>query len=45
MLIQPVQAPPIEGLDAQYSTFRGSPVKRLPVLRVFGATPAGLSIS
>lgn len=35
------QGTPVNGLDPQYSTFRGAPVKRVPVLRIFGATPAG----
>lgn len=32
---------PIKGVDVTFSEFRGSPVRRLPVVRVFGTTPAG----
>ncbi|XP_071956758.1 DNA polymerase zeta catalytic subunit-like [Antedon mediterranea] len=32
---------PIADLDITYSDFRGCDVKRVPVVRVFGATPAG----
>ncbi|XP_059153946.1 uncharacterized protein LOC131939568 isoform X2 [Physella acuta] len=35
------QAVPIPDLDPTYSEFRGTAVKRVPVLRVFGSTPAG----
>ncbi|XP_038059014.1 DNA polymerase zeta catalytic subunit-like [Patiria miniata] len=35
------QAQPIRDLDVAYSDFRGSEVKQVPVLRVFGATPLG----
>ncbi|XP_048842517.1 DNA polymerase zeta catalytic subunit isoform X1 [Brienomyrus brachyistius] len=34
-------ASPLEGLDVCYSDFRESDVKRVPVVRIFGATPAG----
>ncbi|KAG8444660.1 hypothetical protein GDO86_009719 [Hymenochirus boettgeri] len=34
-------ANPIPGLDVTKSHFRDSPVRRVPVVRVFGATPAG----
>ncbi|XP_071115137.1 uncharacterized protein [Haliotis cracherodii] len=34
-------APPIPGLDVTHSQFRGCDVRRVPVLRIFGATPAG----
>ncbi|XP_015242281.1 PREDICTED: DNA polymerase zeta catalytic subunit [Cyprinodon variegatus] len=32
---------PIKGLDVCYSEFRDSEVKKVPVVRIFGATPAG----
>ncbi|KAK7085885.1 hypothetical protein SK128_007274, partial [Halocaridina rubra] len=35
------QGLPVNNLDPLYSTFRGAPVKRVPILRIFGATPAG----
>ncbi|XP_039981481.1 DNA polymerase zeta catalytic subunit isoform X2 [Xiphias gladius] len=34
-------ARPIKDLDVCYSEFRESDVKRVPVVRIFGATPAG----
>ncbi|KAM4529024.1 DNA polymerase zeta catalytic subunit [Fundulus diaphanus] len=34
-------ASPIKGLDVCYSDFRESAVKKVPVVRIFGATPAG----
>ncbi|EDV19122.1 uncharacterized protein TRIADDRAFT_34124 [Trichoplax adhaerens] len=34
-------AKPIQKLDACYSDFRRCPTKRVPVVRIFGATPAG----
>ncbi|KAK6169216.1 hypothetical protein SNE40_020308 [Patella caerulea] len=34
-------ATPIPGLDVTRSDFRGTEVKKVPVLRIFGATPAG----
>lgn len=34
-------ASPIKDLDVCYSDFRESDVKKVPVVRVFGATPAG----
>jgi len=33
---------PIRELDACYSEFRESDVKKVPVVRIFGATPAGM---
>ena len=32
---------PLKNLDVCFSSFRSSPVEKVPVLRVFGATPAG----
>lgn len=37
-------APPLRELDPCYSDFRAAEVKRVPVVRVFGATPAGTEI-
>lgn len=34
-------ASPVRDLDVCYSEFRQSAVRRVPVVRVFGATPAG----
>ncbi|XP_041109581.1 DNA polymerase zeta catalytic subunit-like [Polyodon spathula] len=34
-------ANPLKDLDVCYSEFRENPVKRVPVVRIFGATPAG----
>ncbi|XP_069126103.1 uncharacterized protein [Argopecten irradians] len=35
------QASPVTDLDVQHSDFRGSDVYKVPVIRVYGATPAG----
>ncbi|KAK7493090.1 hypothetical protein BaRGS_00015611 [Batillaria attramentaria] len=35
------QAEPVPDLDVTYSSFRSADVKRVPILRIFGATPAG----
>lgn len=34
---------PMPGLDPCYSEFRKNDVKSVPVFRVFGSTPAGMS--
>ncbi|XP_021851160.2 DNA polymerase zeta catalytic subunit isoform X3 [Spinacia oleracea] len=34
-------APPIPDFDISYSSFQGENVKEVPVIRIFGATPAG----
>lgn len=34
-------ASPVKDLDVCYSEFRKSDVKKVPVVRIFGATPAG----
>ena len=38
-------APPLRGLDVQYADQRGAEVKKVPVVRIFGATPAGNVLS
>jgi DNA polymerase zeta len=37
-------SPPIPELDAGYSEFRGTEVKQVPVIRVFGSTITGIII-
>lgn len=32
---------PVRGLDVQYADQRGTEVKKVPVVRIFGSTPAG----
>lgn len=34
-------APPIPGYDIGYSSFQGGKVNEVPVIRVYGSTPAG----
>lgn len=34
-------APPIPGIDISYSSFQGGKVNEVPVIRVYGSTPAG----
>ncbi|XP_019168407.1 PREDICTED: DNA polymerase zeta catalytic subunit isoform X1 [Ipomoea nil] len=34
-------SPPIPGLDISYSSFQGGKVNEVPVIRVYGSTPAG----
>ena len=35
-------ATPIRGLDVTYADQRGTEVKKVPIVRIFGATPAGM---
>lgn len=35
---------PLKDLDVIYNEFRESDVKKVPVVRIFGATPAGMFI-
>lgn len=39
--IDSYQGPPLSGLDVCYSDLSGEPIKSVPVVRVFGSTPAG----
>lgn len=39
--IESYNAPPIKDLDICYSEFRSRPVEKVPVVRIFGATPVG----
>lgn len=34
-------APPIPDFDISYSTFQGGDVKEVPIIRIYGSTPAG----
>ena len=35
---------PLDGLDNSYSTYRGSEIKKVPIIRCFGSTNTGQKI-
>jgi len=37
--------PPTPGIDTEWSTFHGRPVKQVPIIRLFGSTPAGQKVA
>jgi len=39
--IEHYTASPLQGMDVCYSSFRSSTVDKVPIIRIFGSTPAG----
>lgn len=37
-------SPPLDGLDNSYSTYRGSEIKKVPIIRCFGSTNTGYKV-
>ena len=43
--VEPLTAPPVAGLDEMWNTLDAKPIKKVPLLRLYGATPAGQKCS
>jgi len=39
--VEPLTASPVAGLDETWSSLEGRPIKKVPLLRLYGTTPAG----
>jgi DNA polymerase elongation subunit (family B) len=43
--VEPLTAPPVAGLDEMWNTLDAKPIKKVPLLRLYGTTPAGQKCS